>query len=288
MSGILRTARALLAIVAPTTGVQSTGTVTVCSTAGTPTLPKNSYGVPIIGSALAHDHLIKTTADAVLSTSGVAVPVKSVLGGAGVNLAASTKIRWSPALPGVEAVSLVAAPGLTGGTQLTTFAAVQQARIYEQIGAGNAQRDLFAAKLGRYPALVLMWGASADGDRVARRRALFLEDWTFAIVASRLDNDDERRGEALQIMEDVTDLILGRDNVDGECISAPQPLLVTGRRRIVATESAYIYGVNFTTQSTVEGVNPKAYADLARFRLDLSTPDTIPLPVVVDDLIPNT
>lgn len=283
MSGILRTARAIFSILSPMTGTGSTGNLTVASTSGTPVLPKNTYCVPIVGGAPNYDALLKTTAATTLSTSGVSVPCKSILGGTQANLAAATSVRWNPQQSGVQAASVVASGGLTGGAFATSFGSVKSIRMYEQIGTAQQQRDLFAAKVGRFPALVLMWDSSPTAERASKRESLVDENFVLAVVASRLDSDEERRAEGLHIMEEASERLHGRCAVDGEVFSAPEPLLVNSRQRLVTTESSYIYVIRFSVQRTLVGREPtRTFANLDKFRHDASTADAPVLPVITD------
>lgn len=256
MPYILRAARAIMTLLSPMTGTFATGNLTVQATGADVVLPKNSYAIPIIPGAgsnaqLSPHVLLKTTEETTVTAAGVLVPVKTVLGGIGGNLAAAVDARWSPGIEGVEAVSPVAAGGLTGGAEPTGYGGVKEIRFYEQIGSAKSQQDLFRAKLGRFPAIVLVWSGTEPDDRRGTHRRSYVENWILSVVSSRNDSDDERRAEGLHILEEASEWLTNRTQVDGEKLSSPMALAIGRRDRLVATETSYIYTIRFQTEHTI-------------------------------------
>ena len=278
MSSILRTARALFSVLSPLTGARSKGSVLVRSTGGDVALlgERPIYGVPVRGGALDYDAMVKTSGAAIVTPTGTLVPVTSLLGGAHVALPAGTPIRWDPTVPGLEPASVVASGGLTGGLAPDFFGAVHQLRLHEQIGPADVAQQLFEAKVGRFPALVLLWDSSVPaGGGISRKGCgvrLFDENWLLAVVASRVDSSEQRRQEALHILEDARELLTDRgETEDGEVFSAPAAVIVTGCRRIVVSPTSYVYGIAFSTTHTLVRREWRTFNPWLRTRIDLDT-----------------
>ncbi len=194
MNVILRTARATMSILSPLLGERATGWVLARASGAPATLPRNSYAVPVVGGQVAFDGLLKTLPEATIDAAGTLVPAASVLGGAFTNLAEGTELRWDPPIAGLEPIAVIAAPGLTGGMSATGYGAVRELKLYEQIGSATAAQDLFAAKVGHFPALVLSWDQSAHPTDIVTRKSrttvLFQEHWLLSVIASRHDSGD--------------------------------------------------------------------------------------------------
>lgn len=287
MSSILRQSRAICSLLGTTTGTRATGNVTVHSTAGTVAVPANTYGVPIVGGQMDHGVLLKTTAAASATVGGVAVPVRVVAGGPAGNLAAATLVRWDPPLTGIETTSPVALGGLTGGAVANYFGAARQIRIYEQVKGESTAQDLFAAKAGLFPALVLYWDATvlAEPNRASRTRRHATERWTLAVVSSRLDSQEERRAEALQLLDDATDILTDHAEVDGEVFTGPAPIRITGRRRLAVTPSSLVYALDFTTERTLEMQDTRTFNPWLKAQIETQTQSgSPPEEVVVRDI----
>jgi hypothetical protein len=275
MNVILRTARSVMSILSPLMGERSSGWVLVRATGAPATLPKNSYAVPVVGGQVHFDALIKSLPESTIDPAGTLVPAASVLAGAITNLAPGTPLRWDPPIDGIEAVSEVAPAGFTGGMSARGYGAVRQVKLYEQIGSATAATDLFAAKVGHFPALVLSWDQSAHPTDIVTRKSRvsiqFREHWLLSIVASRHDGSDQRRHEALEVLEAATQLLADRSEMDGEIISLPCPLRVESRRRIAVAPTSYVYAVAFNTMHTLERREWRTIADWLRTRLTTTT-----------------
>ncbi|WP_437759487.1 hypothetical protein [Sorangium sp. So ce1389] len=263
-------------------GNTSSGSVTATATSSPVVLPKNTYGVGILSGSMDPLTLLKTTADVTVTTGGTSVPVRSVLGGQRVNLAPGTTIRWDPAIPGLQPEANVLAPGMTGGTKAVGFGAVAQVRLYESTGV----EDLFKTGVGLFPALVLVWSGSDEDENVGRGATLLRERWVLAVVASRADGDETRRAEALQILEDASELIHKQSVVDGEVFTAPQPVLVSARSRIVSTSAAYIYGIQFSTVRSLEKRESRVFPAFEQVEAKWPLPGTPEASVVTGAGIP--
>src|SRR5262245_6762781 len=231
-------------------GTRSSGTALVHASGPPTSLPANSYAVPILDGQLVFDALIKTAPntadpaapDTTVSAGGVSVPIRSAVAGAQVNLPSGTVLRWDPPIQGVEPTSSIEAPGLAGGSHATFFGSAKQIAMYESLGAATAASDLFAAKVGRFPAFVLRWeGKDQVGEtvRVGRGRTLFRHNWVLAIVTSRSDSQESRAAEGLELLEGAMALLSDRCDLDGEVFSAPEPIVVKSGVRVSTTPSSY-------------------------------------------------
>jgi hypothetical protein len=254
MSSIIRTARAVFSILSPLTGGRSAGTALLHAVAGDIAIEANRplYGIPLRGNGLDYDAMVKTVGAAVVTAAGTSVPIRSVVGGHHVNLPAGTVIRWDPQVPGLAHTATIEAPGLTLGLAPTFFGGVHQMKMHEQLGPADVAQQLFECKVGRFPALVLLWDSSTPAGEANGRRGvgvrLIEERWLLAIVASRVDSSEQRRQEALQILEDARELLTDRaETEDHEIFSAPAGILVSACKRIVVSNTSYVYGIGFST-----------------------------------------
>jgi hypothetical protein len=244
------------------------------------------YGIPVRGSALDYDAMIKTVGAALITPAGVSVPIQSVLGGNQTNLPAGTLIRWDPRIPELEQTSTIVAPGLTLGTAPTFFGGVHQIKMHEQLGPSDVAQQLFECKLGRFPALVLLWDSSSPyGDANGRRGVgarLLEERWLLAVIASRVDSSEQRRQEALQILEDARSFLTDRSETeDHEIITAPTGILISSCRRIVVTNTSYVYGIAFSTTHTLARREWRTFNPWLRTRVDLG-PVNEPEPPIIE------
>ena len=146
--------------------------------------------------------------------------------------------------------SIVASTAIGGAADYEGVGALKQVLMYEQIGASDAQRNLFLGKLRALPAAVLVWESSSSPEKVGPNKTKMLEQWTLHIVVSRLDAGELRSLEGLEILDLCSELLgraVGIDRAD----FTNGDLSLLGRNRIVAADSAYIYGLRFQTSTTI-------------------------------------
>ena len=144
----------------------------------------------------------------------------------------------------------VASTAIGGAADYEGVGALKQVLMYEQIGASDAQRNLFLGKLRALPAAVLVWESSSSPEKVGPNKTKMLEQWTLHIVVSRLDAGELRSLEGLEILDLCSELLgraVGIDRAD----FTNGDLSLLGRNRIVAADSAYIYGLRFQTSTTI-------------------------------------
>ena len=280
MADIIRTARAIFALLTPLTGTRSSGAITARATGANVEIPRNSYLVPT-KRTIDPRVLLKTAAATTVTAAGTAVNVLSVYGGGAVNLPEDTELRWVPGITGIEPTCTVTT-AFTGGTQADGFGVVRSLRMYEQIRNGSPEEDLWRAKADAFPALVLIWDSSEPSEPISRAGQRFRENWTLAVVSSRLENDDLRRAEGLSVLQQARGLLVGRHAVDGESFSGPPGIEIGRARRIVTKNSSYVYALAFTTVSTMERSDDRVFQPWLVTRYDMDT-GADPAVEVVDD-----
>lgn len=275
MSGILVVARAVMTLLGPMTGTQATGNLTVASTGATGTVPKNSYAFARVGGEISKHVLLKTTAATNVVLAGTAVPVKALFGNTASNLPAGTVIRWDPPLTGIAATAVVASPGMTGAAAATGRGSVSEIRFYE--GLRNVlTNDLLRSGIGRFPAMVLCWEESRDRDQMGRVRDLLEEQFSLFVVTSRVDSDDARRAEGLDILDEATDRLFRREAVDGATFTSPSPLMVRRRGSFAYGPEHYVYFLRFTVDRSVTRREPSDAPDWAGWADWEQTSVTVP------------
>lgn len=280
MADIIRTGRAIFALLSPLIGDRSTGAVTARATGADVEVPLNSYLAPTDG-ALATRVLLKTTEATTITAAGTEIPVRSAYGGTPVNLPAGTALRWVPGIEGVDLTAEVST-ALTGGTQAEGFGAVRSLRMYEQIRSGSPEEDLLKAKVPLFPGIVLLWDGSDPSEGVSRIGSKYRENWVLSVIVSRNENDDLRRAEGLRILQQARALLVQRHSVDGEPFSAPPGIEIGRARRFVTKNSVYIYTLAFTTVSTLEKHDDRVFQPWLVTRYDLDTGADPSVPVVDD------
>jgi hypothetical protein len=301
--------RALFAQLAPLTGTRATGTVTVTAPADAEIEP-NTYLLPVVGGQLRDDLLFKVTVNPATGLvwplpAGVPTPIgiTSNVGGARHNLAAGTAFRFSPALPDVAAPATLVAD-LTDGSD--TGALVKRVAFFEDLDSSNPSKDIFAAKLGDYPALMLVWqdsepaegtqaGLRQGANRGSRKVRFMRERFVLYVITGRLEGDGSRRQDGLVVMQAVTLLLTDRQrNVDGEQLSTVGAgVEVNERTRLRRGERHYIYALRLRTNQTLQPVDERTFSAWVTTSLEGALPGrsapepVVPLTIVaVDEAMP--
>ncbi len=258
--------RALFAQLSPLTGARATGIITLISDAlSLFELPANTYLVPVVGGQLREDLLYKvapnpatanTGGSWVIDSGGNSIPIISNVGGARHNLPAGTVFRFSPPVPNIT--SAVLPFDLAAGSD--AGALVRRVAFFEDLDSSNPSKDIFAAKLGDYPALMLVWqdsepaegttaGLRQGANRGARKVRFMRERFVLYVITGRLEGDGSRRQDGLVVMQAVTQLLTDRQqNIDGEQLSTVGAgVEVNERTRLRRGERHYIYALRWRT-----------------------------------------
>lgn len=295
--------RKIMSVLAPLTGQRASGQITCSATGADVTLPQGCFGYPIIESAAGRPAIYRNqpvfvdqnpaTSDGswTVTSGGVAVNAKSVLGGVRHNFKTGTKIRWDPALLGLELVSDIPA-AWTGGAEASGDGAVRRIVSYETLGV-EASADLFNARVGTFPAIVVAWNGEGEHRRMGRDASHFPIRWKLYVVTQRQQGTNERGEAGLDILDLVTAYLTQRGAVDGVPgngntghFSDP-PTLVTGATRERVTPGSYIYAVGVETYNAQARLDPRlevnggdGFADWAKTMYDSDTATTPALPVI--------
>lgn len=289
MSVIVDTQRLIVSVLSPLTGTRATGAIVVKALATDVTIPAGTHGVPIIDGQQNYDAMVKTTAAVTATAAGATVAATALIGGAHVNLPVGTSIRWDYPIAGVESVSKVSTV-FSGGVGATGFGGVQALKIYEQIGSANVASDLFAAKVGRFPAVILSWDSSREPSDIVTRvgpgTTIFEERWLLSVITSRMDSTEQRRQEGLEILENATDLLMGRTEVDGQVFTGPEPVTIGRRSRIAVSPTSYVYSLEFTTTRSRSRKEWRTFAPWLTSQIQTTTDiGTLPEAVTVNDIV---
>lgn len=272
--------RALHMLCQPLQGTCSSGAVTVRAVPNiaTATLEKGLILVPIIDDCECPESAVKVernpaTTDGSWSilTSGTAVAVTSLQGGAHVNLPAGTWLRFDDAPTGINELAVVTT-SLTGGVRLETFGALRQVRSFKDLGGQIDARSFFAAQLGEFPAAVLQWSATTPGDgsvspsvgadatRLGAKKRLYCHEWVLFIISSRLDSSDRRKREGDRIRDTMLRILTDRTKWRGVALSM-QGIKVIDSRLASVTPTAYVDSIRFCTWFALERTENRVFND---------------------------
>lgn len=255
--------RAIVATLAPATGVRATGSITVTGGAAELVLPANTYLLPIVDGQLRDDLVFKTTDDwtvpALVAEPGVTI--KSNVGGIRHNLPAGTVFRFNPPVDGIAGAATLDAD-MTDGSD--AGALIRRVAVFEDLDSASPSHDLFAAKIGDRGVMIIwtnsepvegaMGGLRQGANRATRTRKFWRESFVLYVVVTRLTGDSARRQEGQVIMQAITRLLTDRmQNDDGEQLSTVGGgVEVTNRARLGRNERHYIYGVQIRANQTLE------------------------------------
>lgn len=262
MNTLVDLAHAYLAQLHPLTGTRGTGAVTATATGADVEVPRNTYLVPVRDGAAMYHWPFKTAGNPAtaqphnqggewtVTGAGTQVTIQSNVGGKWANLKAGDVLRWEPPIAGLEPTVTVTAD-FTGGDE----GSIKEVRFFEDLETSRQASDFFDAKLGRFPALLLIWfrstpvegrttGMSRGGSRAQSGVTLNFEQFAAYVITSRLDADPRRRREGLDLMAAVSGALtdVGR-NLDGELLASAGSVEVLERARFARGPSAYVYAV---------------------------------------------
>lgn len=284
LNTIERLSRAIFAQLSSLTGVRATGQmlVTAVPGAGDMAIRPNTYLLPIVGGQMRDDLLFKVAANpdtlggewtVPAGTTGL-VGVKSNIGGARHNLAAGTELRFDPRLVDFEPLGTVVA-NMTDGAD--TAQLVKRAAFFEDLDSSDPSKDIFAAKLGEYPALMLNWlesepaegvtsGLRQGSSRGGRNVRFTRESFVLYVIVGRLGSDSIRRQEGLTVMQAASGLLTDRmRNIDGEQLSAVGAgVEVNQRNRLRRGERHYIYAIRLRLNQVMVPIDERVFVPWVR------------------------
>jgi len=285
MNTIEDLANAYMAQLHPLTGTRGTGAVTAKATGADVVVPRNTYLVPVRDGAAMYHWPFKTDADPAtelphneggewtVTSAGTQVTLVSNVGGKWANLKAGDVLRWYPDVAGLEPTVTVTAD-FTGGAE----GWIKEVRFFEDLETGTQAKDFFDAKLGRFPAVLLIWfrstpvegrttGMSRGSSRVQSGVTLNFEQFAAYIITSRTDADPRRRREGLDLMVAVSESLtdVGR-NLDGELLASSGSVEVLERARFTRGPSAYVYAVTLRSAIALCRQDARTFAPWLRSR----------------------
>lgn len=280
--------RALMAQLTPLTGLRATGNARVVSTLPNVTLPANAYAVPIVDGQTHEELLVKVAhnpatvrehlqnGEWTITPAGETVTFQANNGGALWNMIKpGSRLLFRPEVPGIEPRAVVLDPGFADGT----VGAVKQIVSFDELGPQRAI-DIFKAKLGSFPALVLAWvstqpvegrtaGITQGATRKRRGVRAYFENFTLYVVTSHSESAEQRRREGLYLMQAARGVLTDRHrNDDGELLS----VLGTGVEILSSVgapraEGSWVFLVTFRCVTTESRIDSRTFMPWERTRI---------------------
>jgi hypothetical protein len=285
-------ARGLQACLQVLQGDYSSGSVTATATGDPVELPRGTFGLPIIDGSEDESQAILVEANPdveggawTVTSAGTPVSVTSIQGGTHVNLDVDTPIRWDPPITGLEATGVVAAGGLTGGTQATHYGALRQVRYYRDMGSNPGAVDFYAAGLHSYPAAVVGWestmpadgaalpGIGPDSTRMGRGKREFVATFGLMLFTGRFDQTHARRKESDQLRDDVLELLTDRISYRDCFLSGPRGVQILEARHMGSRPNYYVDVVRVACHFVLSMRDERTFHDWLTTRLQLATVD---------------
>lgn len=290
MSHFDELARCIMALIQPLTGDRATGKITISATSADVVMTHKRWLAPVINGQLREDMAVKVAFNPdeargkwTVTNAGIEVPAFSLVGGARHNLMiAGTVMRWlgsggSVAVDDGISPDVLVTDSFVGGTTPTAFGAIKSVGTYEQFRAPFKNTDLLRAGLAELPAVMIVWGDSepaegSAGDKITQAGYgvnLFREKFQIIVVVNRRDSDPTRRGEGLQLLSDISDLIAWRQDVDRVVFSTPEALQILTRSRVMADETMYAYQITFRLTYAQHKTDKRTFSDWLKTRMDV-------------------
>lgn len=287
--------RYLMGILRPLTGDVATSAVMAAAVGDQITVPKNSFLIPIIESAvggrqLVRDLVYRTSEETVVPASGALIPIASLLGGKRHNLPDGATMRWDPPLLGLQPTAAVNGALLNGAdSELTSPGAVQRI-LPNDSTVPNAVR-LMQAHADQVPA-VLVGNAGFDADNWDMGDEFDVADrWiVHTVVGLKKSGDIAEVQQALDIQDDIRTYLSGRTTFFGEYFS--KPIQVRSGRIVANTPTIRIYESRVWTdhrdcRTEHRSAEAGNYNRWLKTQYTLLTGKPSPLPVVEGAIYPQ-
>jgi hypothetical protein len=270
-------ARRILGHLSNMVGARSTALATAVLPSGTLDVEAGELLSPVRGGQLDPTMPFRVKLGVTLSTTPAVVTLEPVVGGLPTNLPISTTLRWDR-LTGAPDLVLDAAA--TGGFYRSGVSLKQWA-YYEHLSRQAAQ-ELFMAKVGLFPAGVLVWDGSDKVANVGDQRVLQRERWTIFVAVSRMDSHSKRGGDGLELADEVESRLVQAAGYGLSHFSA-KPTELLGRGRLAAAPTSYVYSVTFGTFRVVCRLDDRELVAADHVNIDATTGGDVPFTVVDDN-----
>lgn len=268
MTATIRTARGIMAVLNSLTGDRSTGTVLVKASGADVDLPRNRYALPIVEGQQRPDLAVKVAEGPnsdgswTVTSDGTSISMLSNLGGARMNLEGSTVLAFDPPISGIESAS-VSVP-FTGGTTGSGFGYLKDLVMTEHIG--SLPVDLSRSAIKGFPAALVTFVDFEPSDsatvsmrspresRLGTRKNLYKLTYQITVICEKAESDHARRAFGLEILDQIAELLVDKQAIDGEHISNPSGLQIVRAWRDTrggpAFQKYYIYCLLVSAMTT--------------------------------------
>lgn len=256
--------RALLSALGPLAGLRAEGTVTATAIGGDVVLPPFTYGIPIIGGKAVLARAVKVLPSGTdargqplghtITSAGVDVPVRAVVGGSAGNLPAGTVILWQPLPVGLAPRGVVDAGGITGGVSQPGPGRCARVVAFEALDRTNADRIWEAAGEG-FPAIVIARTGSTPLDVATVNHTLRQHAFLVYVVAANLAGNDERAEEGELLLDAIESTLDGLADVEGEVFSGPPCELGAETRERPRSPNVHVWSIEVRTYHALNRID---------------------------------
>lgn len=255
--------RHIMAMLAPLMGTRATANVTATATGADVTVRCGWHLLRIRRSAatgrgeLDRAAPYVVTADTVVSSGGVSVPIKSTLGGARQNIEAGDLLVWDPPdVGGIAAQAQAVAASTDGADAANGPKLVRSIVPFQDAGGLDGLKRLFSAQAGQrqYPCIVVAAGAGSPAPLATKHAASGRRlNWRIMLIMDGARPQLAQHSNTLTLLDEIESRLVGNNTVDGIVFS--QPMTYGGRTlmRIAGGGSAFHTAWAITVRST-EGI----------------------------------
>ncbi len=246
--------RALLCALGPLAGLRAEGNVTATATGAPVVLPAHTYGVPVIGGKATIARMVKTTAAVTVTSSGTAVPVRAVCGGASGNLPAGTVIVWQPLPTGIAARGAVAAGGIAGGESQPGPGRCARVVAFETLGA-DAAKAIWEAPGADLPAIIV--ARTGSTVREAGTVASTIRQHTFQVyvASANYSGNDERAEEGELLLDAIESTLDGLEDVEGDVFTGPPCELGAEQRERPRSPNVHVWSIEVSVYYALKRID---------------------------------